>query len=613
MAEFGIKATELADPQGRGSAPIAPVQEPASNWSLPNLGGLFTGLTGKEKPWSSTINEYYKKANAIQETILTGDTDPRRGYNQLKMLTSQYNLKVADFGPEAHKAMSDSFKMIQSGGVGLDEVQEINKADAQRTIDATSSLQKMGVYVPPVAEQSQAERDFIVRQEAHINNLTRIGEQTQKDIAFRNSVDAASRATQEFTWKMQDRARSEDARNSLSAMKRDAIGYIPTLIESINNRSDLDMAGKQILFEQSMLGLSRTASEQLGGDPATFQDYNRSIEELTKIGRGLFDTTGDNSKLKNELERRILTEQLRMTDNQPVLRSAAIDRLMPNSPAIQMLTAQASSRILQDDIHKAISASVVPSIVANDIPTQKATFQTIQGTINRFKSGESDNPQADLDAAAKAASSTLKTMGMVNTNSNVTLEYTKDFLASTEYAELIKNGKYDPDAAAQAQPVFQDLYVAAFGEQFFNKIGQPIGDINYKDGKPDPNGATLGRIMDFDVSADGTIKAVKKIAPDMKVTASNLYIDRQIREAQKMADGLTKVVRASAHLEGRTDYAKYWEENKHYLARGIYPPPEYIEKLKAQGYIGTGSALNPANYARNNQTGSSKGTTPTSK
>ncbi len=600
MAEFGIKATDLQDPQGQGSNPQAPVQEPSSAWSLPSLGGLFEGL-GKSagKPYTSTINEYYKKAVGIQQAVTTGGINERQGYNQIKMLTQEYGLKVADFGPEAHKALQDSFSYIKTGGMGLDDAIEANTADRKVVYDVTGDLVKRGVAVNPVATQSQSERELTVSMAANLNNLDRIAQQTRESIQFQNSVAAADRERQKFKWESENQARQEDSRNALTALKRDGLNMVPIIIENINKMPGTQQ-DKALAFEKSMAGLTGLASSTLMNDPASLKSYNDSLQGLLEVGRGMFKDGADLKTMETEMQRRLTAAKLSLTDNPAILKSAALDALLPNTPSITMLASTASLEAVKADLMRGTSANIVPSVLANDVPTQKATFQTIKDTIKHSQSGTSFNAEKDLNAAGTMASSVLKTVGSVTANSGVTLEYAKDFISSPEYASLIKAGKFDADAADAARPVFQDLYVSAFGEQFFKSIGSQIGDVNYINGKPDPNNPTLGRIIDFEVDKDGKVKAVKKLDPEMKITASQLYIDRQVREAQKLADGMTKVVRASAHLDGRTDYATYWEENKHFLARGVFPPPEFVDQLKARGYKGTGSALNPANYTKSN-------------
>lgn len=605
MAEFGVRATELANPQGAGSAPIAPVQQPSVGAvDLSGLGNLFTGLVNKktdEKPWMNMRNDYAKKATAIQEAVLTGQVDERRGYNQLKMLTTQYQRQGADFGSDYTKSIADTFTQLRLG-TGIEELQDINKTDTKATVDSAEALRKAGVYIPPLAEQTQADKDFIVRQNAQLNNLNRIAEESQTAIDNRNKQNAADRSAQEFQWKQQDMQRQRDAQYALSNMKSDALGFIPNLISSLQKRGGTPQE-KQQLFEQSIAGMTSLASNVLIADPGSLRNYQESLQGMIQLGRDMFDPSKDLKQLEDELKRRITTEQLMMTDDPTVLKASAVDKLLANSPAATMATAQAASRVLMDDLKKGTTANVVPSIVTNDQNTQRQTFRTIGTTISNAVSGRSGDPQADLNAAGKMASSTMKTVGMLNANSQVSLELTKDFIASSEFGELIKQGKFDPDAADQARPVFQSLYMEAFAERFKKDIVQPIGDVNYVNGKPDPAGATLGRIMDFKVNPDGSVKAVKLIDPELRITASPIYIDRQIREAQKMAQGLSQVLKASAHLDGRTDYSTYWEEYKPYLVPGLYPPPEFIERLKSEkGYIGTGSVLNPANYRKQNGT-----------
>ena len=50
------------------------------------------------------------------------------------------------------------------------------------------------------------------------------------------------------------------------------------------------------------------------------------------------------------------------------------------------------------------------------------------------------------------------------------------------------------------------------------------------------------------------------------------------RTAIKEAEGaLNQVIRIGAHMEGTTDYAKYWENNKHLIMPSIYPDPAKLK------------------------------------
>lgn len=604
MAEFGIRATELANPQGAGSAPIAPVEQPSfQGVDLSGLGNLFKGI-GKDKedkPWMALRNDYAKKLTGIQEAALSGGIDERRAYNQMKLLTVQYQRQGADYGTDYTKSISDTFTQLRLG-TGIEELQDINKADTKTQVDAAEGLRKAGVFVAPLAEQTQQDRDFITRTNTELNNLQRIADETQKALDIRNKATAEDRATQEFAWKQQDMRLKQNAQHAVSNLKSDHLAEIPNAISEIRKRGGTPEE-QRLVFERHMAGLSNVAGNILTADPASLKSYQDTLQGLVSLGRDMFDPTKELKQLEGELKRRITVSQLTMTEDPTILRAAGVDKLLANSPAATMATANAANKILMNDLKMGTTSGHIPTIVSNDQAAQRQTYKTVASTIANVTAGRSQDPAGDMDAAGKMASSTMKTMGMLNSSSNVSLELTKDFIASPEFGELIKAGKFDVDAANQARPVYQDLYMSAFGEQFFKSLGQTIGDVNYVDGKPDPGNATLGRIMDLEMTADGSVKAVKKISPDLKISASPMYIDRQIRAAQQLADGLTKAVKASAHLDGRTDYTKYWEENKHYLVRGVFPPPEHVEKLKSQGYIGTGSALNPANYRKPDGTG----------
>ena len=605
MADFGINATQLQQAQGAGSAPVAPVQEQASSWSLPNLGGLFSGINTKpsdEKPWAPAVNEYYKKLTGIQQAASTGGLSARAAANQSRMLGIEYAQKVADFGIEAHKALQDSRSYAAGLTIGVEEMDTIQKKDLEQNYDIAKGLIDKGVYIPPVGEQTQADRDMLSRQAAHLNNMERIGKEAREAAVEERANTAEGRATKKFNWDMREQARMQDAQNSLAAMKKDSLNYIPTLIENIN-KQNIPQAEKLALFEQSIGGLTAVASDLLIGDAASLSNYQGVIKGVADIGRETFKDGADVTKLQSELQKRLIGAQLSLLDRggAPASEAAAADRLFPNVPAVTMAASTGLLTVYKNDLVNAASGRVVPSVLTNDIPTQRNTFETIKGTINASTiSGNTD----DLDAAAKASSAVLRSLGSVSASNPVSLEYTADFVASPEFGELIKAGKFDADAADSARPAFQDLYINAVGKQFKNNLGRPVGDITYSQGAPSGDNRTLGQMIDFEISPDGKLKAVNALTPEERkeITASDLYINRQVREAQTLAAGLEKTLRAAAHLDGRTDYATYWEENRHVLAQGLYVPPWAMDEfVQETGYIGTGSTLNKRNYKSNDR------------
>ena len=135
MAEFGIQATQLQDPQMRGSAPISPVQDPAS--VVPNLGGLgnlISGLVNKQaKPYNNMVSDYVKQASDIQQLRLTGEYSATTAANRLAMLTVQFQKNGADFGPEYTKAIADANTHMRVGTrMGRNDDQLNSQEDANQ-------------------------------------------------------------------------------------------------------------------------------------------------------------------------------------------------------------------------------------------------------------------------------------------------------------------------------------------------------------------------------------------------------------------------------------------------------------------------------------------------
>ena len=341
------------------------------------------------------------------------------------------------------------------------------------------------------------------------------------------------------------------------------------------------------------------AWEMLKDSPDTYNTYVQHLDSISKLGRELLDPTKKTAALEDEYKRLITQAKIAfVTANPANLRAAGVSAVFPTTPATSLGAGVAAMNYMQQDLMSL--GKPLPSVVTGNTQGQQVTFKATTDTINRAMTGKESNPQKALTDAAQVAASTVKAVGTFQAGSQNSMAQAVDFLASPEYGHLVKQKMFDQNDSNIALGRFSDLYLPAVATEIRKVASAPVGDTRYEGGKPAVGNANLYNLIDFTVDDAGKITVVKKIDPEYRkgITASDVYIDRMVREANSaLGKELTNTLRAGAHLEGRTDYKKYYEETAPALLRGFLAPQgQALEKYKANGYLGTGNLNNPANW-----------------
>lgn len=606
MAEFGIRATQLTDPQGAGSQPLRPVQEPAGfTPDLSGLGSLFSGLVNKNKPadpWNAELDEFTKRNAAITQAQLTGDLSAASAKVQRNKLVTEFQVRGADagWGLDYQKGLSQlvGYTATGSGSADADAlVQEEKKAQQDLLLEA----QKNGLFptvtdfqaLPPSAQQSILNAQQSVRYTEAEGK--RIWEERQRLQSMESHGVAMTKADREA----RDEQLKWEARKAAGPMIRDAYGLIDANLSTIMNDSKLDDTQKLQTFAGSVNTMRSRMYEMLQGDPTTFQTVNQSLNDLEKLGRDMLDPTKRTEAMENEFKRRITEAKLWAIDGAKAQRAAGMAAVYPNSPTIQVMVGNVGMEKFNADLLAGENSKPLPSIVTGDIPTQKATFASAREAVRRASDGVTPDAEQTLNAAAQVFSSTVKGLTTFRAGQSNSMEYALETVASPEYSILVSKGKINSRDSAEAMENIVDVYVPSFSDSLRQSMQAPVGDTKYVDGAPSKDNATLMQLVDFDVGTDGSIKIVKKVSPEFRkgLTVSDAYIDTQVRKLQRTLEPrVNQLIRATAHLEGTTDYKSVFERVAPAMLRGFYAPASYMEQLKAQGYSGTGNVNNPANW-----------------
>jgi hypothetical protein len=75
------------------------------------------------------------------------------------------------------------------------------------------------------------------------------------------------------------------------------------------------------------------------------------------------------------------------------------------------------------------------------------------------------------------------------------------------------------------------------------------------------------------------------------------HADR-LKQLQLAEDGLNNILRMNAHMDGTTDYTKYWEDNKSKLLPGVFGEGLKVGTIKNGYQYNGGDARDPRNYTK---------------
>jgi len=173
------------------------------------------------------------------------------------------------------------------------------------------------------------------------------------------------------------------------------------------------------------------------------------------------------------------------------------------------------------------------------------------------------------------------------------------FFASTEYGTFAKSGKLDSVAAGAAKKTFQMLYEPTVVKAVTERLNQTLDagvtsklPTSKKTGETVPT--KVGEVVNIVFTGSGiTFESKQKSNLNYSEVQSQKSTLESLRSAQL---GVNQLIHIGAHMEGSTDYAKHWEENKHIYMPSVFPDPARLKPGAIKdGYKYLGGAYNDRN------------------
>lgn len=484
MAEFGIKATELAAPQGAGSAPIAGVrgvveQGVVKDYTLPsgllNVAEQFGVAYAKDLQVGKTnplLSDLSQRLGALSQGVEQGVL---KGNSAMTKARAEVNaaLTAANGNPELEKAIREQAQTF-FGVSNLATAQEQQTLETEFNKKVVSDLQEWGVQVVPNPSPQLVE----AYGELHRKIKSEQFQANQRKAAIEEATKEGT-----FSRTQADEIAKGELVNFVSNM-------LPTTTETLG-KTAVDLKTKiengEITVPQAAL-LLKNATNSFRQE-VTKHSYidstytSNSIKYLDEYEKSLIEALDPKFKLE-ALETRLKTQSVQdqnfLLSNGNFRAYKAVHDLFPNNPQAAM------------GINKEVANLISELALRFDYNTPVAT-----GTnVNKLPSGDRSivygKAKESLQSVSKALKNgqidTASTNNMVNNllaQSGAMLDSTGDarasdlqdfisFVASDEFRNWKSKGELSPEALRGAQSAAEELYARKIQQPVFRKLTEKI-------------------------------------------------------------------------------------------------------------------------------------------
>lgn len=567
MAEFGVQATQLSAPQGAGSAPLAPVQQQAVNTSMmpllasaaPAIGqGIANIFKAKAvETEQAYVNAYTEEITAVNASMTDNGIPSNEAMARVRAINQKY-LKNSQFA----EAIDKQRKFLEGGtelGVAVDAV----KTDADLRKSAKLAAQADGVEF--YSGMSKTAEDALLR--AHSS-----GVRMQKQFEQQTKINAESRAQGSWDREMRDAQIKDQSLvllNDLAGTNLEASRAVAVDLKQqvASGKKTLDQARMDLTMHFTRINAGLTAAA--GKNPDLGGSYVKLFGDLQKASEAMLDPKADAANLQGQIDSIVKMQSLSALQRDPVLqRSVSAAELFKGSP-MALQTALGTNAGVTTAVTQMINGSAFVNPVVGNTQVEAGVYNTLKGAMSDG-TRNTGNVQYNTEVN-RGINSVLTQVGQqVGKGDAKALQESAKFLASPEYGQWIKNNPVDPQVQANAGKVFKLTY-----EQAIVKGVEQQMAAAFSQQQALPAAGVMKRSMGGESVQVEAIKPENLVVNftgggitfDMKNVPNDPVSQRNARATidslSKAQNAVNEVIRLGAHIEGSTDYAKQWEDNKH--------------------------------------------------
>jgi len=594
LAEYGIQATQLSAPTGAGSAPVGAVETPGSRILdvITTVADVFSknmAATRKEeaaKREGAVVSGYVKAETNINNAMASGQMSAEKA---AAMSRANFNKHAAGY--------SEYIDRFEKAGKALKGFTEMGEAEeqlktekARRESNKTLAINRgFSFYngMSKEAEDSQVE-----------SALASV--RVEQQLAAQYKASSENRAQAGFDATVQALEDKKSAFNGINMVASSNISSFQLLSKDLGDQvrsgKMTPEMGKQLLNERySNISAAIVSSARL--HPELASSYTKVFSDINALGVQMMDPANDVKGLEDQLKKRILQGKLIATQDPETLAGVVTNQLFENSPSIAAsLSSTASKTLTRLSTLPAGTQEYAPQVIGND-EVEGDVLKGLKQGLKDIQSGNTTDKQKAIDQNSNSVNHLLTQAGEVMNQTGASpkkLAKIAEFIATTEYATLVKHGKISPQAAGAAGQAFQIIYAPVIAEGLQQRLAKELPRKTVEVGVPSvvKGAATkLGDIVDIKFTGSGIM-----FEPKIKVGMSRTEVmeaGSSIETLRSSQAAINQLIHISAHLKGETDYAKHWEENKHNWIPSVFPDPSKLKPgTVVDGYKYNGGAYN---------------------
>ncbi len=587
MAEFGEKATQLSAPQGAGANPIAPatagIFDNGVLKGVSNIIDIFEkGLANDAKDRAkaqeqAVVGAYAQKLQALNNAAMSGGMKPSEAALRSRIYHGEYVGSYSQYVDEFEKVR----KAFDATGIGSakDQQEDVRK---QRNAEI-SSAQSVGMPVNLNMPEDVIEGMLT----NHRTNVAaqKMFEQEQKRIE-------ADRSNRRFDNEVMDREAKENSLRLINTIANTNLDTASTYAQHLGSQVRAGKMNPAEAEQQWSTYTTRIEAEIQSAaalNPSMATPYRDLFNEVRVNGSKYFDPTSDLKTLDNEYKLIIARQKLMMAQDPSMAQVAAASSMFGNDPQVVLAMGKQFGEALLRLTQTSVDAPGVKPQIVGDSEAEKATIKSVTRSIESFNSGKAREPEKLKTEIDNVVGNLLQQLGDSAGRPGVDAKYMADmasFVASPQFGEYVAKNPPNRDAQLLAKKAFQSVYYSGVVKGIDAKLGYALQmpkDASKPRGSPVVSTGPLFDPSSLIIEDRGGMVSLRQAAPSASVSdrQSVRIAQVDIREAER---AVNQLIRLRAHLEGHTDYANVWNENKHtLLPRFFKAPDKTVEPKNASG------------------------------
>lgn len=599
MAEYGVQATTLSAPQGAGANVVNPVSPaPAGESFLASpivssivdvfsKGLIQTRKEDAEKRKNTIVQGYIRQETTLNDAVASGQMTPAQSAARSRANFNQYAAGYGEYIEDFEKAGKALRGFSEKGESERQVETEVKRREADISQAAQRGFQFIAGMSPQAEDAQIKAAKTGIQAEAQMSEMYKANDEKRAQGTFDAGVAAKEEKDMGF------RLVNEIAGSNLTAFQE----FAKTLGDQVRGGKMSEEAA-QISLASRFNNIGGALQAAARTNPELAAPYRSLFEDINTIGQKLINKTEHVDKLKAELEEKIIKMKLIALGNPETAAIYVANQIMPGTLALQSRV-EATKMLAVLSSKPVTDKTYTPQVVGNP-EVEPDTLKLLKGGLTMLKSGKVSNKEIATVQASNSVNHILKQTGeMINRGAEpAQLKGVAEFFASPEYAGFVTNGTIDKEAAGTAYKTFQMLYEPAIMNGVQSRLDQTLDRAPIMRGGASKTGVTdrikVAEAIDIKFTGSGIVfeaKSGKNMQP-AEITSQRQMLDG-LRSAQQ---GVNQLIHIAAHMEGSTDYNKFWESNKHKWMPSIFPDPVRLKPGSVvDGFTYTGGAYGDRN------------------